>query len=268
MRDIIKMKIAIFTFLIVVSLFVSSSAFSQGREFERGRVGSISAGQTRYMGGGERSDYRIMPGDLLSVTVWKEPELTRDIRVRPDGQFSYPLIGQVKAEGRTVQELQQDMKERLIVYMKFPELTVEVRETAGSTVIVLGEVIYPGIYSYKGQGDILTAIGLAGDFTERAKRESILVVSDNFSDKPKVRRINVFSSFYHGAKGDNFLLKPGDVVYVPKTFIADWNKTIADIQPTIYTLIGQDFNGVFMDTRTSAKTLYYNRDRPAARPTY
>lgn len=258
MRNTTKTKIAIFAFLAAVSLFVSSSAFPQGREFARGRVGSIAAGQTKYMGGGERSDYRIMPGDLLSVSVWREMELTRDVRVRPDGQFSYPLIGQVKAEGRTVEELQQDMKERLIVYMKFPELTVEVKETAGSTVIVLGEVIYPGIYSYKGQGDVLTAIGLAGDFTERAKRESILVVSDNFSDKPKVRRVNVFGSFYHGAKGDNFMLKPGDVIYVPKTFIADWNKTIADIQPTIQTL----FNTNFMQTRTNARTLYYNRDAP------
>jgi polysaccharide biosynthesis/export protein len=268
MRNTTKTKIAIFAFLAAVSLFVSSSAFPQGREYERGRVMSLSSGSTKYMGGGERGDYRIMPGDALSIAVWREPELTRDIRVRPDGQFSYPLIGQVKAEGRTVEELQQDMKERLIVYMKFPEITVEVKETAGSTVIVLGEVIYPGIYSYKGQGDVLTAIGLAGDFTQQAKRESVIVISDNFSDKPKVRRVNVFGSFYHGTKGDNFLLKPGDVIYVPKTFINDWNKTINDLQPTISTLIGNDFNGVFMGTRTSAKTLYYNRDRPGARPTY
>lgn len=261
MRNTTKTKIAIFAFLAAVFLFVSSSAFPQGREFERSRVMSLSAGQTKYMGGGERSDYKIMPGDMLTVMVWREPELTRDIRVRPDGQFSYPLIGQVKAEGRTVEELQQEMKERLIVYLKFPELTVEVKETAGSTVIVLGEVIYPGIYSYRGQGDVLTAIGLAGDFTERAKRESILVITDNFSEKPKVRRVNVFSSFYHGAKGDNFLLNPGDVIYVPKTFIADWNKTIADIQPTIYTLFGQDSTSL-MGLRNNVRTMYYNRDKP------
>ena len=264
MRNTTKTKIYIFALLTVVSLFVSSSVFSQGREYERGRVMSITAGSTRYMGGGERSDYKIMPGDLLTVMVWREPELTRDVRVRPDGQFSYPLIGQVKAEGRTVEELQQDMKERLIVYMKFPEITLEVKEVSGSTVIVLGEVIYPGIYSYKGQGDVLMAIGLAGDFTRDGKRESILVISDNFTDKPKVRRVNVFGSYYHGAKGDNFMLKPGDVIYVPRTFIADWNKTINDLQPTLNSLLGQDASNLFND-RNYIRTMYYNKDKPVGK---
>lgn len=264
MRKVTKLKRVFCSLLALVSLFISSPAFPQGREFERSRVMSLPASSTKYMGGGESGDYRIMPGDLLSIAVWREPELTRDIRVRPDGQFSYPLIGQVKAEGLTVEELQQQMKERLIVYMKFPELIVEVKEIAGSTVIVLGEVIYPGAYAYKGQGDVLTAIGLAGDFTRDAKRESILVISDNFTDKPKVRRVNVFGSFYHGTKGGNFLLKPGDVIYVPRTFIADWNKTVADLQPTLNSLLGQDFQNLFQD-RGYIRTMYYNKDKPVGK---
>jgi polysaccharide export outer membrane protein len=150
------------------------------------------------------------------------------------------------------------MTEGLRDYVKFPDITVSVKETAGNTVVVLGEVLYPGVYSYKGQGDVLTAIGLAGDFLGTAKRESVIVISDNFTDHPVARRVNVFKSFYRGTEGDQFLLKPNDVVYVPKTFIADWNKTIADIQPTIQTL----FNTNFMQARTNIKTLYYNKDRP------
>jgi polysaccharide export outer membrane protein len=264
MRNTAKMKRVFCSLLAVASLFASSPAFPQGREFERSRVGSLPATQTRYAGGGEAGDYRIMAGDLISIAVWREPELTRDVRVRPDGQFSYPLIGQVRAAGSTVEELQQNMKERLIVYMKFPELIVEVKETSGSIVVVLGEVIYPGAYAYKGQGDVLTAIGLAGDFTRDAKRESILVISDNFTDKPKVRRVNVFGSFYHGTKGANFLLKPGDVIYVPRTFIADWNKTVNDLQPTLNSLLGQDFQNLYQD-RGYIRTMYYNKDKPVAK---
>jgi polysaccharide export outer membrane protein len=264
MRYASKTKIAFFALLSAVSICITSSVFSQGREFERTRVLSVPSPQGKYYGGGESEDYRILPGDVLEIIVWREPELTRDVRVRPDGKFSYPLIGQVQAGGLTVAEIQDSMRESLVSYVKFPEVTVSVKESVGSAVIVLGEVMYPGIYTYKGQGDVLTAIGLAGDFTGNAKRESVLVISDNFSDKPEVRRVNVFRSFRHGAAGTDFLLKPNDVVYVPKTFIGDWNKTVNDLQPTLNSLLGTNAQYLFQD-RFYIRSIYYNRDKPVAK---
>jgi len=141
-------------------------------------------------------------------------------------------------------------------YVKYPEVTVTVLQSTSSRILVLGEVVYPGVYSFKGAIDVLEAIALAGDFLGTAKRESVIVISDNDTKHPTVRRINVFRSFRHGAAGSEFMLKPNDVVYVPKTFIADWNKTVDDLQPTI---------GLFTSLytmRNEVRTIYYNRDKP------
>lgn len=244
------------TFLCIAA--VASCAFGAMDEATRWRSGgsapSVPGG---FFGGAIAGDYHIGAGDLLSVFVWKDPDLTMDIRVRPDGKLTYPLVGTIQASGLTIEELQTSLRKALAEYIKFPEVTVTVKESAGTKVVVLGEVLYPGVYPYKGTIDVLTAIGLAGDFTEKAKRESVLVISDNFGGNPKVRRLNVFRTFRHGAPTQDFILKPNDVVYVPKTFIADWNKTINDLQPTF------DLIANLMAVRTDIKTVYYNHDKPA-----
>lgn len=250
------MKRSIIVFL--CAIFVASSAFGAYDEATRWRSGgsapSVAGG---FFGGPIAGDYHIAAGDLLSVYVWKDPDLTMDVRVRPDGKLTFPLVGTIQASGLTIEELEESMKEALKQYIKYPDVAVTVKESAGTKVVVLGEVLYPGVYPYKGAIDVLTAIGLAGDFAGTAKRESVLVISDNFTGKPKVRRLNVFRSFRHGAPGPDFMLKPNDVVYVPKTFIADWNKTVNDLQPTF------DLIANLMAVRTDIKTIYYNHDKPA-----
>lgn len=249
--------------ILLVSVFLSvtsSVAFSQGAEVDRARYGvsnSPSSSQADVFGTQLSGEYLIGPGDLLEISVWREPELTRQVRVRPDGRFSYPLIGTITAAGLTIEQIQDTVKSELLKYVKFPEVTISVIETTSNKVTVLGEVYYPGIYSYKGNIDVVTAIGLAGDFNEKAKRESVVIVSGNYTDHPTARRVNVFRSLRQGSAGGSFMLKPNDVVYVPKTFINDFNKTIEDMQPTLAL-----FNSNFMTTRSNLRVLYYNRDRP------
>jgi len=267
MRNSIKTKIFLFALLTAVSLFATSFVFSQDAprsEFDRARVGVANATGGGSFYGGQESEYKIGPGDLIEILVWKELELSRQVRVRPDGKFSYPLIGTVNASGLTIEELQEKLKSELLKFVRFPEVTVSVLESTSNKIIVLGEVGYPGIYSYKGSVDVLTAVGMAGDFLGTAKRESVLVISDNMTDKPKVRRVNVFRSFYHGSIGSDFMLKPNDVVYVPKTFIADWNKTVNDLQPTLNTLLGQDTTNLYQD-RFYIRSIYYNKDKPVGK---
>lgn len=261
------LKTNIFFFALLTAAFLSapSSAFSQDAhksEFDRARVGVANAPSAgAFYGEQMETEYRVGPGDLIEILVWKELELSRQVRVRPDGRFSYPLIGNINAAGLTIEELQDKLKAELLKFVRFPEVTVSVIESTSSKIIVLGEVAYPGIYSYKGSIDVLSAVGLAGDFLGTAKRESVLVISDNMTEKPKVRRVNVFRSFYHGSIGSDFMLKPNDVVYVPKTFIADWNKTVNDLQPTLNSLLGQDTTNLFQD-RFYIRSIYYNRDKP------
>ncbi len=256
----VSKKIAIclvFSSLICAANY-SYGAYDEATRWRSSGTGGGAAGSAiGFFGGPIAGEYHIGAGDLLSVFVWKDPDLTMDVRVRPDGKLTYPLIGTVQASGLSIEQLEKNMKEDLKKYIKYPEVSVTVKESAGTKVVVLGEVLYPGVYPYKGAIDVLTAIGLAGDFAGTAKRESVLVISDNFTGNPKVRRLNVFRSFRHGAVGPEFMLKPNDVVYVPKTFIADWNKTVNDLQPTF------DLIANLMAVRTDIKTIYYNKDKPA-----
>ncbi|OGW83547.1 MAG: hypothetical protein A2987_04050 [Omnitrophica bacterium RIFCSPLOWO2_01_FULL_45_10] len=222
-----------------ISLLVSFSIIStaplvycQGKEYLRIRAGSISAEQEPLFGEDPGGEYYIAPGDKIEVFVWQNADLSRDVQIRPDGKLSYPLIGTIKASGLSIDQLQDKIKEELSKFVKSPEVTVSVREFAGNKIIVLGEIGYPGIYTFTGTTNLLQIIALAGDFTSASKRESVIVVTDNFTMHPKVRRVNVFHAFRHGVSTRDFIIKPNDLVYVPRTFIADFNKFLSDIQPS------------------------------------
>ena len=100
-----------------------------------------------FFGGDARAQdarYTIKPGDVLSISVWKEPELRGPVLVRPDGGFSFPLVGEVDARGKTSAELQQVVLERLKKYISDPVVTVSVQEVKGNKVFVIGQVNKPG----------------------------------------------------------------------------------------------------------------------------
>jgi polysaccharide export outer membrane protein len=99
------------------------------------------------------------------------------------------LVGTLKAEGLTIDQLQDEIKTRLSEYVRSPQVTISVKEAAGKKIIVLGQVNYPGIYTFSGSIDVIEAIAMAGDFTPDGRRESIMVISDNLTEKPKVRRL-------------------------------------------------------------------------------
>ena len=116
---------------------------------------------------------------------------------------------------------------------KMTDITVEVVSSAGNKVLVFGEVGSEGIYLYKGTITVLEAIAMAGGITTSGKRESIIVVSGNMTENPEVKRINLFRILRKGTSGTDIILMPNDVIYVPRTFIADVNRFYADIEPTL-----------------------------------
>ena len=153
--------------------------------------------------------------------------------IRPDGKLSFPLVGTIKAAGLTIDQLQDEVNKRLSQYIRSPEATVSVTKFVGNKIIVLGAINYPGIYTYKGTMNLLEAIAMAGDFTDEGKRESVIVVSDNLTLQPKVRRVNLFRAIRKGTSKTDIILRPNDVVYVPRRFISDFNRFLADIKPSV-----------------------------------
>jgi len=208
---------------LLIAVFFLTAVFSESLVFAKGTEVRLRGGEygKPLVGGKVQAEYFLSVGDVLKIFILKNPDLSGSATISSDGKISYPLIGEVMAAGLTVSQFQQALKEKFSAYIRYPEVTVTIEASAGKKIVVVGEVDYPGVYSYEGEISIIEAIALAGDVTRDAKRESIIVVSDNFTDTPTSRRVNLFKALREGSSATNLLLQAGDVVYVPRQFIAD-----------------------------------------------
>lgn len=159
--------------------------------------------------------YTVQSGDILSISVWKEPDLQGPaVLVRPDGTFSFPLVGQVDARGKNVTELQQIVTQRLSKYISDPVVTVSVQEIKGNKVYVIGQVTKPGEFIVNPRVDVVQALSMAGGTTPFAGLNNIIILRRkgtvqtalpfHYSDVAKGRDLS-----------QNILLESGDVVVVP-----------------------------------------------------
>jgi polysaccharide biosynthesis/export protein len=159
------------------------------------------------------TEFRLGPDDVIEVFVWKEPELSTTVVVRPDGKVSLPLIGELPTSGKTAVELQREIGDRLTQYVSDPVVNVMVKEVNSAKVSVLGEVKTPGIYKIKDRATVLDVIALAGGFTEYAKRNKVTIIRPAISGEQKRIQLNVDDQI-KSSKGDLFYILPYDKIYV------------------------------------------------------
>lgn len=159
--------------------------------------------------------YLIGPEDMLSVNVWKEPEVSQKLPVRPDGMISLPLIGEVKAAGLTPAQLEEAITMPLKKYMSEPQVTVIVTEVRSKTFNIIGQVAKPGYYPLDRQLTVLDAIALAGGFRDFAKTKKIYVLRTDTSGKQERLAFNYKDVIKGQNTQENVELKPRDTVVVP-----------------------------------------------------
>jgi polysaccharide export outer membrane protein len=159
------------------------------------------------------SEFRLGPDDVIEVFVWKEPELSTTVVVRPDGKVSLPLIGELPTSGKTAVELQNEIGQKLAQYISNPVVNVMVKEVNSAKVSVGGEVKTPGIYKIKDRATVLDVIALAGGFTEYAKRSKVTIIRPASSGEPKRIMLNVDDQIKR-SKGDLFYILPYDKIWV------------------------------------------------------
>lgn len=158
--------------------------------------------------------YRLGAEDVLLVSVWKDEQLTREVVVRPDGMFSFPLVGDIQAENQTVEDIRGELVKRLTKYIPNPNVSVAVTKVASYKVYVVGRVNKPGEYVIGHYTDVLQALSLAGGLTPFAGENDIKVMR-------RVRGGQQAIPFRYGdiRRGrdleQNILLQRGDVVMVP-----------------------------------------------------
>jgi polysaccharide export outer membrane protein len=157
--------------------------------------------------------FRIGPEDVLDVQVWKNPELSRVVPVRPDGMISIPLVNDIRAAGLTPIELRQQLTQRLAEFVPSPEVSVIVREVHSVKVAVLGSVRMPGHYEVNSTATVLELIARAQGLTEFADRGRIVVLRQ--TGKTTKRIPFNYRKVAEGAEQDNFVVQPGDIIVVP-----------------------------------------------------
>jgi polysaccharide export outer membrane protein len=157
------------------------------------------------------SGYLIGLGDVLRITVWKEPDLTLDVTVRLDGMITVPLLGDVQAAGRVPSQLAGTLVTDLQRFIENPRVTVTVTQATSARIYVVGQMVRPGEFPLSGRMTVLKALALAGGFKECAKPESIVIVRED-------QRVIPFNYKHVGEGKDmsqNVLLAAGDTIVVP-----------------------------------------------------
>jgi polysaccharide export outer membrane protein len=162
----------------------------------------------------EMAAYTVAPGDVLRIAVWKEPELSGDAFVRLDGMITVPLVGDVKAAGKTTEQIATEVRTRLRPFLETPQVTVTVSQAVSARFYVIGEVTTSGAFPLTGRITILQALALAGGFREFAKRERIVLIREKHGER-KAIPFN-FRDLEAGINLEqNIAVESGDTLIVP-----------------------------------------------------
>jgi polysaccharide export outer membrane protein len=172
-------------------------------------------------------EYRLQPGDELDIRFYYNPELNTSVLIRPDGRISIPLANEVQAAGLTPNGLTQQLRSAFERELRRPELTVIVRSFNSQKVFVGGEVQTPGVVQALGPLTVLQSVTQAGGFKETARLNEVLVIRrDPAAQDPIVIPVDIGAVVDGTQTNQDIALMPFDVVYVPKSPIANVNKFV------------------------------------------
>jgi polysaccharide biosynthesis/export protein len=158
--------------------------------------------------------YLIEPGDVLEISVWKEEDLKKAVIVRPDGGLSFPLVGNIQASGKSVEQLQTEVSDKLKKYIPDPSVTVAMQQLSGNKVYVIGKVNKPGEFPVTRHVDVVQALSMAGGMSTYAAANRIRILRRDGDRQTAIPF--AYGDIEKGEKLEqNVLLKAGDVVVVP-----------------------------------------------------
>lgn len=210
------MKEVIFgsTALLVFSLVLGLPAAAQDKDkLSPANTSKVAPASVKHADVSET--YEVGAGDMLSIYVYKEPELSRVLPVRPDGKLALPLIGDITATGFTAAQLQATVNQLYEKYFENPAVTIMVQEARSKRFNVVGEVQKPGTFTLTQPTTVLDSLALAGGFHSFAKPKKVYVLRP--LENGKVQRIpfNYVRVIKGESPQENILLQSGDTVVVP-----------------------------------------------------
>lgn len=172
-------------------------------------------------------EYRLQPGDVVTVKFYYTPEFNEQMPIRPDGNIALQLIGDVRAANRTVEELRQELASKYAGVMKHPEVTVIVNSVGSQNIFVGGEVYRPGLVTRTPGMTALQALIAAGGFTNTAELRNVVILRDQGTREPLFLMTDLHEGLNQLASSHDIPLQPRDIVFVPPTTIADVDEFVA-----------------------------------------
>ncbi len=176
-------------------------------------------------------EYILTHGDELNIYVYGQSDLSsrRDstdtaFLVRPDGTLSFPLVGEIEVEGKTVRQFTDELTARLSEYLRHPQVTVNLVKLGGTRVFVLGEVKKPGMYTLSRSHRLLDAVGAAGGFTQYAAKKNVFLIREGREDR--VEKLNFNNFLRKGDQSQNVELREGDCLYFTSNNKIDFSRDI------------------------------------------
>lgn len=203
-------------------------------------------------GGQASAEYQIQPGDQLELKFFYNPELNESVVVRPDGKISLQLIDDVQAADRSPQQLDDTLTQLYAYELRDPELTVIVKGFATQNIFVGGEVNVQGIVPLTAGMTPFRAVIRAGGLKETAQPREVIVIRKGPDNHPVPIRVDLQSALYAKNNHADMQLQPNDIVYVPKTFIAEANKFVHQYIEKLFL-----FNGISLGFNSETNRLIY-----------
>jgi polysaccharide export outer membrane protein len=211
-----KLSLKLNCLLAFVAAATACSSFAQSTGNER-NVASIRQPEPEKVAtsSSRSDDYVIGSEDVLAVNIWKEPEISRTVPVRPDGKITIPLVGDIQASGLTPKRLQDNIAQGLRSYVASPEVTVIVQEVKSLKFNIVGQIAHPGSYALSQPMTVLDAIAVGGGLKDFAKGSHIYVLRTN-PDKTQEKLSFDYKQVIKGKKlAGNVELHPGDTIVIP-----------------------------------------------------
>lgn len=204
---------------LILGILVSLTGLRAGQAQTAPSDGNQAAASTQSgsMASDKPHDEKFVIGndDVLGISVWKEPDLTKAVPVRSDGKISLPLVGEMQAAGKTPLQLEKDITDKLKNFITAPEVTVIVQQVLSRRFNILGQVSKPGAYPLTAATTIVDAIALAGGLRDFAKKTGIYILRKSPDGQEQRLKFN-YKDFLKGKNmNQNIKVEPNDTIIVP-----------------------------------------------------
>lgn len=172
-------------------------------------------------GSNSSRDYLINKNDVIAIHFMKSPEYDQTVTVRPDGKISLPFIGEVQGAGKSISQLSDELVVLFQEYLVEPEIVVMLESVGDHYCYVMGQVGKPGQYALTPGMTVLRAVAAAGGSDNGAKMNSIILIRNDYQSGAQVMRLNMDLGELQKNRSQDLVLAADDLIYVPKTFIAN-----------------------------------------------